>query len=190
MCKDVNNPGAGMMGDFWHMTWEETSDLGHAPEARSVLEGVLDSVSDLHDRLVTTYELPPCNVAPPTPEMPFEETADELGERISGARARSDTVFARSEATLIEYRRHCTSATIYRSLADTLSRRLAQVEIAAAVGEEAETIEEIYEPYLLKEGYLERTPRGRVATDLAFRHLRVERGHDANAQRALFDGES
>jgi sugar phosphate isomerase/epimerase len=28
MCKDVNNPGLAMMGDFWHMTWEETSDMG------------------------------------------------------------------------------------------------------------------------------------------------------------------
>ncbi len=43
--------------------------------------------------------------------------------------------------------------------------------IAAAVGEEAETIEEIYEPYLVQEGFLERTPRGRVATVRAARHL-------------------
>jgi Holliday junction DNA helicase RuvB len=45
--------------------------------------------------------------------------------------------------------------------------------IAAAVGEEAETIEEIYEPYLVKEGYLERTPRGRVSTERAAEHLGV-----------------
>ncbi len=43
--------------------------------------------------------------------------------------------------------------------------------IAAAAGEEAETIEEVYEPYLVQEGYLERTPRGRVATVRAARHL-------------------
>jgi Holliday junction DNA helicase RuvB len=39
------------------------------------------------------------------------------------------------------------------------------------VGEEGGTIEEVYEPYLIKEGYLKRTPRGREATDLAYKHL-------------------
>ncbi len=43
--------------------------------------------------------------------------------------------------------------------------------IATAVGEEAGTIEEVYEPYLIQEGYLMRTPRGREATDLAFKHV-------------------
>jgi Holliday junction DNA helicase RuvB len=43
--------------------------------------------------------------------------------------------------------------------------------LAAAAGEEAETIEEIHEPYLVQEGYLERTPRGRVTTERARRHL-------------------
>jgi Holliday junction DNA helicase RuvB len=43
--------------------------------------------------------------------------------------------------------------------------------IATAVGEEGGTIEEVYEPYLIKEGYLKRTPRGREATDLAYKHL-------------------
>jgi hypothetical protein len=52
---------------------EQTTDLGHSAEARSQLEAVLDSISDLHDRLIATYELPPSNVAPATPEMPFEE---------------------------------------------------------------------------------------------------------------------
>lgn len=43
--------------------------------------------------------------------------------------------------------------------------------IATAVGEESGTIEEVYEPYLIQEGYLKRTPRGREATDLAYKHL-------------------
>jgi Holliday junction DNA helicase RuvB len=43
--------------------------------------------------------------------------------------------------------------------------------IATAVGEEAGTIEEVYEPFLIQEGYLMRTPRGREVTDLAYRHL-------------------
>ena len=43
--------------------------------------------------------------------------------------------------------------------------------IATAVGEEGGTIEEVYEPFLIKEGYIKRTPRGREATELAFKHL-------------------
>jgi Holliday junction DNA helicase RuvB len=43
--------------------------------------------------------------------------------------------------------------------------------IATAVGEEAGTIEEVYEPFLIKEGFIKRTPRGREATDIAYRHL-------------------
>src|SRR5208337_551756 len=43
--------------------------------------------------------------------------------------------------------------------------------LAAAIGEEPDTIEEVYEPYLLQEGFLMRTPRGRAATDRAYKHL-------------------
>lgn len=43
--------------------------------------------------------------------------------------------------------------------------------VAAATGEDARTIEEVYEPYLLQIGYINRTPRGRVATEAAYRHL-------------------
>ena len=43
--------------------------------------------------------------------------------------------------------------------------------LAAAVGEETGTIEEVYEPFLLQLGFLQRTPRGRVATEPAYRHL-------------------
>jgi len=43
--------------------------------------------------------------------------------------------------------------------------------IAAAVGEEADTLEEVYEPFLVQHGFLQRTPRGRVATAQAYRHL-------------------
>ena len=43
--------------------------------------------------------------------------------------------------------------------------------IATAVGEEAGTIEDVYEPVLIKEGFIKRTPRGREATELAYRHL-------------------
>ena len=43
--------------------------------------------------------------------------------------------------------------------------------LAAAIGEDAGTIEDVYEPYLIKNGFLNRTPRGRVVTELAYRHL-------------------
>jgi Holliday junction DNA helicase RuvB len=43
--------------------------------------------------------------------------------------------------------------------------------IATAVGEDPGTIEEVYEPFLIQEGYLMRTPRGREATEIAYRHL-------------------
>ena len=46
--------------------------------------------------------------------------------------------------------------------------------IAVSVGEEPDTIEEAYEPFLIMEGYLERTPKGRVATALAWRTLGLE----------------
>lgn len=45
--------------------------------------------------------------------------------------------------------------------------------IATAVGEEAETVEEVYEPFLIQEGYLKRTARGREATELAYKHLKL-----------------
>lgn len=47
--------------------------------------------------------------------------------------------------------------------------------IATAVGEDPGTIEEVYEPFLIKEGFIKRTPRGREVTDLAYQHLGVSR---------------
>jgi Holliday junction DNA helicase RuvB len=45
--------------------------------------------------------------------------------------------------------------------------------IAASIGEEAGTIEDVIEPYLIQQGFIQRTPRGRVATAAAYRHLGV-----------------
>jgi Holliday junction DNA helicase RuvB len=45
--------------------------------------------------------------------------------------------------------------------------------IATAVGEEAETIEEVYEPFLIQEGYIKRTSRGRETTEMAYKHLKI-----------------
>jgi Holliday junction DNA helicase RuvB len=51
--------------------------------------------------------------------------------------------------------------------------------IATAVGEDSGTIEEVYEPFLIKEGFLKRTPRGREATELAYKHLgRIKYGEN------------
>ncbi len=47
--------------------------------------------------------------------------------------------------------------------------------LAASIGEDSGTIEDVYEPYLIKNGFLNRTPRGRMVTDLAYRHLGLER---------------
>lgn len=43
--------------------------------------------------------------------------------------------------------------------------------LAAAIGEERDTIEDVLEPYLIQQGFLQRTPRGRIATPHAYRHL-------------------
>lgn len=57
--------------------------------------------------------------------------------------------------------------------------------IAAAVGEDAGTIEEVYEPFLVQQGFLQRTPRGRVATGHAYRHFGYEVPRPAPAQGSL-----
>lgn len=64
--------------------------------------------------------------------------------------------------------------------------------LAVAVGEEGETIEVVHEPYLIQEGFLHRTPRGRVATAKAYRYFdrTPPAGIPADGQRDLFSGES
>ena len=57
--------------------------------------------------------------------------------------------------------------------------------IATAVSEDPGTLEEVYEPFLIKEGFLKRTPRGREVTDLAYKHLRKNRRTD-DWQATLF----
>jgi Holliday junction DNA helicase RuvB len=57
--------------------------------------------------------------------------------------------------------------------------------LAVAVSEEAETIEDVYEPYLIQEGFLQRTPRGRIATETGYRHVGAEWGGDGGNQEKL-----
>ena len=58
--------------------------------------------------------------------------------------------------------------------------------IAASIDEEAATIEEAYEPYLMQLGFLDRTPRGRMATDRAFDYFKIPRRMRSGAQNTLF----
>jgi Holliday junction DNA helicase RuvB len=59
--------------------------------------------------------------------------------------------------------------------------------IAASISEEADTIMDVYEPYLLQLGFLERTPRGRVATRHAYEHLGLDYDKGKPPQLGLFD---
>ena len=59
--------------------------------------------------------------------------------------------------------------------------------IATAIGEDTGTLEEVYEPYLIMEGFIKRTPRGRMATPLAFKHLGRNFTASNAAQPGLFD---
>jgi Holliday junction DNA helicase RuvB len=77
-----------------------------------------------------------------------------------------------------------------RKLLDAVIRRfdggpVGLENLAAAIGEEAGTIEDVIEPYLIQQGYLQRTPRGRVATLAAWRHLGLAPPH---AGEGLFAG--
>jgi Holliday junction DNA helicase RuvB len=58
--------------------------------------------------------------------------------------------------------------------------------LAAVIGEERDTIEDVYEPYLIQEGYLSRTPKGRVATPLAFEHFGRPEPQGTSPQGKLF----
>jgi len=56
--------------------------------------------------------------------------------------------------------------------------------LSAAVSEEKDTLEDVYEPFLIQMGYMKRTPRGRVATELAYKHFRIKM--DPQQQKKLF----
>ncbi|MCO5296740.1 MAG: Holliday junction branch migration DNA helicase RuvB [Fimbriimonadaceae bacterium] len=60
--------------------------------------------------------------------------------------------------------------------------------LAASTGEDAGTVEDVYEPYLLQQGLLQRTPRGRAATALAYKHLGIAPPKNAAAAPNLFEG--
>ncbi|WP_114569899.1 Holliday junction branch migration DNA helicase RuvB [Exiguobacterium flavidum] len=67
---------------------------------------------------------------------------------------------------------------LLRSLAERFAGGPVGLEtIAATIGEDAQTIEDVYEPYLLQQGFLQRTPRGRVLTPFARQHLGLKEGN-------------
>ncbi|MCR4465159.1 MULTISPECIES: Holliday junction branch migration DNA helicase RuvB [unclassified Burkholderia] len=59
--------------------------------------------------------------------------------------------------------------------------------LAAAIGEERDTIEDVLEPYLIQQGFLQRTPRGRVATLLTYRHFGLSAPDAGNPERGMWD---
>lgn len=59
--------------------------------------------------------------------------------------------------------------------------------IATAMGEDPGTVEEVYEPFLIKKGFIQRTPRGREATTLAYEHLNKKKGYEKGFSATLFD---
>jgi Holliday junction DNA helicase RuvB len=58
--------------------------------------------------------------------------------------------------------------------------------IAVVVGEEPETIEDVYEPFLIQSGFLKRTLRGREATEKTYQYFNIKRSKNASAQTNLF----
>jgi Holliday junction DNA helicase RuvB len=104
------------------------------------------------------------------------------------------------DAAMVE--RACERLDIDEAGFDEMDRRLLRIIIedydggpvgvetlAAALGEPRDTVEDVYEPYLLQQGYLGRTPRGRVATRRAYEHLGLPQSSSpvSGKQRALFD---
>ncbi|MBI2428859.1 MAG: Holliday junction branch migration DNA helicase RuvB [Ignavibacteriales bacterium] len=105
--------------------------------------------------------------------------------------------FAEADASLSQHKGIITKAVAHHSLKalevdehglDEMDKRILRVimekydggpvgvsTLAVAVGEEAGTIEEVYEPYLIQEGFIQRTPRGREATKLAYEHFGLKK---------------
>ncbi len=93
---------------------------------------------------------------------------------------------ARDALSLLEVD-HCGLDEMDRRMLDALVSKFSGGPVglntlAMAVGEEPDTIEDVYEPYLVQEGFIDRTPRGRVATRLAFDHLGVAFDEDGSGR--------
>jgi Holliday junction DNA helicase RuvB len=106
------------------------------------------------------------------------------------AAGRIDLAVARDALDLLEVDRHGLDETDQKIMLTLLQKfgggPVGLNTMAAAVDEQADTIEEVYEPYLIQLGLLDRTPRGRMATPLAYEHFKVERPGIGGAQGLLF----
>jgi len=135
-----------------------------------------------------------------------EEGASEIARRSRGTPRIANTLLKRiRDYAQIEANNFITAEVADRALArlgidkeglDDMDKRIMETiihrfsggpvginTIAVAVSEEADTIEEVYEPYLIQRGFLKRTRRGRVATELAYKHLGLKPSPE---QRQLF----
>lgn len=80
--------------------------------------------------------------------------------------------------------------TLLRAMIEKFSGRPVGLEtLAATINEDANTIEDVYEPYLLQLGFISRTPRGRICTEKAYKHLGIPFGGN-NPQMKLFDDDN
>ena len=95
--------------------------------------------------------------------------------KYSGKITKEAAVYALDLLEVDQYGLDLTDRQILSTIIEKFAGRPVGLDtLAAAVGEDAGTIEEVYEPYLIKNGFLNRTPRGRMATELAYRHLGLE----------------
>ena len=103
-------------------------------------------------------------------------TSETSPRCVTTVRSRS-RLHARASSSSTSTRRVWTSSTSRCSPRPSAVRRrtVGLFDLAAAVGEETDTIEDVVEPYLMQLGFLKRTPRGRVATERALRHLHLAR---------------
>lgn len=141
-----------------------------------------------------------------------KEGAHEIAQRSRGTPRIANRLlkrcrdFAEADASLAKHKGIITKEVAHHSLTalevdehglDEMDKRILRVilekynggpvgvnTLAVAVGEEAGTIEEVYEPYLIQEGFIQRTPRGREATKLAYKHFGMKQNQ--SAQEKLF----
>ena len=137
-----------------------------------------------------------------------EESANELGARSRGTPRLANRYLRRArDFAQVEGKGNIEISVVHRTLErldvdslglDNIDKRILRdiIEkykggpvglnnLAVSIGEDAETLEEVYEPFLIKAGLLKRTPRGREATERAYRHFGVKPGPSSGQQSLL-----
>ena len=143
------------------------------------LKNIIDRTSDIFDCEIdeqSSYEIAMRSRGTP-------RIANRLLKRVRDfAQVKNDGVITKKLATssldLLQVDEQGLDSIDYKILECLIKRydgRAVGLEtIAITIGEESITIEDVYEPYLVKEGFIERTPRGRRATPKAYKHLGIE----------------